>query len=351
MKALPDLTGQKFNKLRIKRMLGFDDKHHTLCLCECECGGETIERAAEVQSGHVKSCGCLQKNRKPDLLNRRFGRLVAKRFAGKDSRGNRVYDCDCDCGGNKTVAATLLIGGYVESCGCLLAETRNENLAKAHALQIKHGLSGTQVYRSWSAMVSRCFDTGSEIYSRYGARGITVCDGLHATPQHLLDSIGEPPTKNHTVDRFPKQAGNYTCGTCDNCRTMKWEKNIRWATKKEQAVNRKSTVWVEIDGVRQTRSQWAKDLGIPYKKSVYLLKKYEVTTKPIEFKPPQGVVPEGVGIGEDFDLVCTFRVKASGVCLVQLGEIKLPGYDAKDKGGSKPSYRGDAEAMVNARQE
>ncbi len=72
----------------------------------------------------------------------------------------------------------------------------------------------------------------------------------------------------------------------------------------------------------------------------------------VEFKPPQGVVPEGTGVGEDFDLVSTFRVKAGGtVCLVQMGEVKLPGYDANEKGGSaKPSYREDAEAMVKSRE-
>src|SRR5207247_4088635 len=106
MKPLPDITGQKFNRLLVKQMLGFDEKHHTRCLCLCDCGGQTIERAAEVISGHVKSCvKCRTTNRKPDLTGRRFGRLVVLRYVGKDSRNNRAYECQCDCGRTKIVAA------------------------------------------------------------------------------------------------------------------------------------------------------------------------------------------------------------------------------------------------------
>src|SRR5438045_4494705 len=148
MKPLPDLTGQKFNKLLVVQMLGFGENHHSLCLCRCDCGGEAILKAAEDQSGYVKSCGCLQTNRKPDLIGRRFGRLTVVRYAGKDSRNNRSYECQCDCGKIKVVAATLLTHHYVESCGCLLQEKRNENLRRAQSVSLKHGLTGTGTYRS-----------------------------------------------------------------------------------------------------------------------------------------------------------------------------------------------------------
>lgn len=63
-----------------------------------------------------------------------------------------------------------------------------------------------------------------------------------------------------------------------------------------------------------------------------------MTTKRVEFTPPDGVVPEGAEAGEEFDAVCTFRVKDSGdICLIQLGETKMPGYD------SSPQYKPDYE--------
>jgi len=69
--------------------------------------------------------------------------------------------------------------------------------------------------------------------------------------------------------------------------------------------------------------------------------------KRIEFTPPKGVVPEGTKAGEEFDAVCTFRVKPDGdVCLVMLGDEKMPGYGERDRG--KPSYKDEHEAMLGA---
>lgn len=68
-------------------------------------------------------------------------------------------------------------------------------------------------------------------------------------------------------------------------------------------------------------------------------------TKRVEFKAPDGVVPEGTMAGEEFDAVSTYRVKDNGtICLVMLGDTKMPGYD--DAAAShKPEYEapGDLE--------
>ena len=63
-------------------------------------------------------------------------------------------------------------------------------------------------------------------------------------------------------------------------------------------------------------------------------------TKKIEFKPPEHVIPEGTEEGEDFDMVSTYRVKPNGmVCLVQMGDVRMPGYDDKENGKEeRPSY-------------
>ncbi len=69
--------------------------------------------------------------------------------------------------------------------------------------------------------------------------------------------------------------------------------------------------------------------------------------KRIEFTPPAGVVPEGTKAGEEFDLVSTFRVKPDGdVCLIQMGDEKMPGYSDKDKPAGKPSYADEHAAMT-----
>lgn len=66
----------------------------------------------------------------------------------------------------------------------------------------------------------------------------------------------------------------------------------------------------------------------------------------IEFKPPQGVVPEDVTAGDTFDLVTTYRVKSNGeICLVQMGDVKMPGYE-KDEYDSKPDEHREAYGSV-----
>ena len=65
----------------------------------------------------------------------------------------------------------------------------------------------------------------------------------------------------------------------------------------------------------------------------------------IEFQAPPGTVPEGTAAGEEFDLVCTFRVKGPNVCLVQMGDVKMAGYaDKPDKG--RASYADEHGAMM-----
>jgi hypothetical protein len=69
----------------------------------------------------------------------------------------------------------------------------------------------------------------------------------------------------------------------------------------------------------------------------------------IEFEAPPGTVPEGTKAGEEFDAVCTFRVKSDGqICLVMLADEKMPGYSEKDQSKGKPSYKDEHDAMMGA---
>ena len=69
--------------------------------------------------------------------------------------------------------------------------------------------------------------------------------------------------------------------------------------------------------------------------------------KRVEFTPPPGSLPEGKGIGDDFDLVCTFRVEQSGrVCLKTMGETPLGG-DDKDY-QQPPGYGDMAKAIASS---
>ena len=159
--------------------------------------------------------------------------------------GNRKIECVCDCGTRREVSVGSLRHGGTKSCGCY----RDERAAITSA---RHGLSRggkiTPTYRTWMLMNRRCNNPNSEEYRYYGAKGILICERWKVF-ENFREDMGERP-EGKTIDRFPDNAGNYEPGNC------------RWATKREQALNRKTTVWVEHKGKRLCLKDWGKELGV-----------------------------------------------------------------------------------------
>lgn len=94
----------------------------------------------------------------------------------------------------------------------------------------------TKVYNVWVGMKTRCFNKNSWPYKWYGARGITVCDRWLGVGgfSNFLEDVGLPPSPQHSLDRINND-GNYEPG------------NVRWATLKEQANNRRPRNTVIVD--------------------------------------------------------------------------------------------------------
>lgn len=66
-----------------------------------------------------------RKNRFIDLVGQRFGRLIVVSRAPSRTRSGKArvcWDCRCDCGNAKVVAAIDLRQGLVTSCGCYRSE-------------------------------------------------------------------------------------------------------------------------------------------------------------------------------------------------------------------------------------
>lgn len=103
----------------------------------------------------------------------------------------------------------------------------------------KHGGYGTRTYKTWAEMLYRCRKKG-KIY--YHDKGITVCKRWNKFENFLTD-MGYRPI-GMTLDRINNN-GNYTKNNC------------RWATNREQAINRSSTKLVSFKGKSMTLKDWS----------------------------------------------------------------------------------------------
>lgn len=61
MSELKDLQGQKFHRLYVLRRIR-SRNGRARWLCTCECGNQTKVLGKELRNGHIKSCGCLQRD-------------------------------------------------------------------------------------------------------------------------------------------------------------------------------------------------------------------------------------------------------------------------------------------------
>lgn len=92
-------------------------------------------------------------------------------------------------------------------------------------MNLKHGKDGTSPNVAYWNMLSRCYNRGNVGFSRYGGRGITVCNQWRESFANFWADMGDTYRPGLTLDRRDNN-GNYC------------KENCRWVTTIIQARNK-----------------------------------------------------------------------------------------------------------------
>lgn len=174
-----------------------------------------------------------------DITGMTFGKLTAIEPVGRTKRGMVIWRCLCSCGNECNVMIGALTSGNTQGC----QKCKNTT----------HGHSKSRLYKIYMGMKRRCYNPHYNHYEQYGGRGIKLCDEwVHdyiafekwATENGYTDSL--------TIDRIDVN-GDYSPNNC------------RWVTMKQQGLNRRTNINVEINGITKTLKEWSESSGICYK--------------------------------------------------------------------------------------
>lgn len=213
-------------------------------------------------------------------------------------QGNsRQWICACSCGKEAVVASEHLKSGSTKSCGHLNHLGHNR----------KSGKFRTKVYSAWKNAFKRCYNDSYLSTAQYKGRGITMSDEFINSFDTFYDYMGDPPTKEHTIERINVN-GNYERG------------NLMWQVKEKQARNKTKLVsnTSGVTGVSFNTEKGATRVSANWRvwsddKSKYIQKsKYFSVSK-------YGLLPA-------FSMACTYREK-------MIQELNTKGYDYTENHG------------------
>ena len=174
------------------------------------------------------------------MIGKKFNKLTVLEECNERKRGQKLYKCLCDCGNITYQCGHQLRISRVKSCGCTKGN-------------IIHGKKHTRIYNIYCGIKARCYNKNNPRYKDYGERGIIMCyEWLHDFMSFYNWTMSHGYKEDLTIDRIDNDKG-YSPSNC------------RWVDSKTQNNNQRSNVRLTYKGITKTMSEWANDLGVPYR--------------------------------------------------------------------------------------
>lgn len=165
-------------------------------------------------------------------------------YYGKRKLIKDFYLCRCKCGKEFVVYKHNLTRNVdrIKSCGCAMGS---------------HHHSKTRCMKIFYGMRKRCYDKNCADYKNYGGRGIKIYSEWYKNCESFYNwAINSGYADNLTIERIDVNK--------DYC-----PENCRWATKIEQAKNKRNTIKVYYKGQMLTINEICNITGEKYN-TVYM---------------------------------------------------------------------------------
>jgi hypothetical protein len=187
-----------------------------------------------------------------ESVGQTYGRLtvlgIERGPVGNQGQKATFAFCKCECGSTSRQCLNNLRSGQAISCGCGRTESHT-----THGLYAAH----PREYKIWKGMIQRTCnpaDPSAEFYWLEGIRCAPEWTGPEGLKKFIQDMGPIPGGKRggpdaHSLDRIDGD-GPYAPWNC------------RWATKREQDLNRCSTHWITFQGKTLCLTDWAKEIGM-----------------------------------------------------------------------------------------
>lgn len=123
-----DFTGKQIGDFYIIGLHGeeitSENKKQRIWKCQCKCGNILYLSTSKINSRTYKCCDdCIKKilseNNFTDETGKKYGKLTALSYVGRNTDNRFLWLCQCECGNLKITTSKSLHAGLCTSCGCI----------------------------------------------------------------------------------------------------------------------------------------------------------------------------------------------------------------------------------------